>query len=338
MECKYIYGIIEASEENVFNLGGIAAYEEVYTIPYQDISAVVCDSSFVDYTTLPKDLVARYLLRHQQVIEKIMDTYTVIPMKLGTYAFNIGEIKKILYKGYMRFKDIFKKIDNKIEIDVAATWNDLNSVVKEIGEGEKIKELKEKLMSKPEGVSPEDQMKVGSFIKNILDIKKEKLASEIGAVLRKISIDSRAHRLMDDRMIFNTALLIDKDKKTELEKRLDEINKLYNEKIDFRCVGPLPPYSFYTVEVKKIPFEEIDWARGKLDLNNIATKEEIIRTYRRKAYLYHPDKNLGISDTEGQFNEIFRAYKILLEYCEGEACLFDEKGFSQNAIIVKIRE
>ena len=35
----------------------------------------------------------------------------------------------------MKFKDIFRKIDNKIEIDVVATWNDHNSVIKEeIGE------------------------------------------------------------------------------------------------------------------------------------------------------------------------------------------------------------
>ena len=39
----------------------------------------------------------------------------------------------------MKFKDIFRKIDNKIEIDVVATWNDLNSVIKEIGEKQEIK-------------------------------------------------------------------------------------------------------------------------------------------------------------------------------------------------------
>ncbi|MDP2755273.1 MAG: GvpL/GvpF family gas vesicle protein, partial [Nitrospirota bacterium] len=93
VECKYIYGIIEDSEEKVFN-------SEVHTIPYQDISAVVSDSSFVDYTTLPKDQVAKFLLTHQQVIEKVMDSYTIIPMKLGTYAFNIREIEEILSKGY----------------------------------------------------------------------------------------------------------------------------------------------------------------------------------------------------------------------------------------------
>jgi len=352
MEAKYIYGIIEAVHPDTKSFG-----VGVYTIPYQDISAVLSDSQFVNYTTLPKNQVAKYLLVHQQVIEKIMDSYTIIPMKLGTYAFNNREVEEILSKGYAIFKDVFMKINNKIEIDVVATWNDLNSIIKEIGEGEEIKELKEKLMFKPEGVSSKDLIKMGSLIKNILDKEREKLASEIKDVLGKVSIDSREHGLMDDRMILNIAFLIDKDKKAEFEKRLDELNALYNEsnppyppllkggqgglsgeKIDFRCVGPLPPYSFYTAEVKKIRFEDIQWAREKLGLNYMAYREEIVKAYRSKANMYHPDKNIGASDTERQFNEINRAYKILLEYCEGDSCSFKEEEFEKNAILVRVRE
>ncbi|MDP2279984.1 MAG: GvpL/GvpF family gas vesicle protein, partial [Nitrospirota bacterium] len=293
---------------------------------------------FVDYTSFPNDQVARYLLKHQQVIEKVIDSYTLIPMRLGTYAFNIEEVKEILCKGYMKFKDIFRKIDNKIEIDVVATWNDLNSVIKEIGEAQEIKELKEKMMSKTEGISVEDQIKVGSLIKNILNAKREKISSEVKSVLEGVSIDLKMHDLLDDRMIFNAAFFIDKVRKNEFEKELDALNESYGGKIDFRCVGPLPPYSFYTAEVKKIPFSDIEWAKEKLGLNNMATKEDIIKAYRSKAGIYHPDKNIGSADAERQFNEIFRAYKILLEYCDGNACLPDGKEFSENAIVVKVRE
>ncbi|MDP3259108.1 MAG: GvpL/GvpF family gas vesicle protein [Thermodesulfovibrionales bacterium] len=338
MEGIYIYGIIEASEEKSLGIAGITAYEEVYTIPHQDISAVVSDSEMVNYTTLVKDVVARYLLRHQQVIEKVMDSYTIIPMRLGTYAFNTSEVEEILSKGYTMFKDIFRKINNKIEMDVVATWSDLNSIIKEIGEEQDVKRLKEESMSKPEGVSFEDQIRIGNLIKNILDNKRERCALEIETGLKDVSIDFRKHDLMDDRMIFNIAFLIDKNKKTEFERRLDELDAIFNEKLNFRCVGPLPPYSFYTTEVKKIPLDDIELAKRKLCLNNMATKDEIIKAYRSKANLYHPDKNINSPDAEKQFNEIVRAYKILLEYCDGNACLPDEKEFSQNAIIIKVRE
>ena len=193
-------------------------------------------------------------------------------------------------------------------------------------------------MSKPEGVSAKDQIRIGNLIKNILDNKRERCALEIETGLKDVSIDFRKHDLMDDRMIFNIAFLIDKNKKTEFERRLDELNAIFDEKLNFRCVGPLPPYSFYTAEVKKLPFNDIAWAKEKLGLNDMATKDEIIKAYRSKANLYHPDKNADSPDAEKQFNEIVRAYKILLEYCDGNACLPDGKEFSRNAIIIKVRE
>lgn len=352
----YIYGIINSNREEGFGPCGITAYEEVYsvrditeaakdskisngvyTIPYQDISAVVSDSSFVDYTTLPKDQVAKFLLTHQQVIEKVMDSHTIIPMKLGTYAFNITEVEEILSKGYPQFKEIFRKINNKIEVDVVATWSDLNSIIKEIGEEQDVKKLKEESMSKPEGVSAKDQIRIGNLIKNILDNKRERCALEIETELKDVSIDFRKHDLMDDRMIFNTAFLIDRDRKTEFEKRLDEMDTLYNKKINFRCVGPLPAYSFYTIETKKIRFEKVDWARKTLHLDNKATKEEIIKAYRNGAKLYHPDKSPDVPNADRRFNEIYRAYRILLEYCQGDVCSFNEKEFSQNAVIVRVK-
>jgi len=345
MEAKYIFGIIETSEEKLFNSYGFTAHEEVYTIPYQDISAVVSDSSLINYTTVPKDQVARFLLRHQQVIEKVMDSYTIIPMRLGTYALNIREVEEILSKGYAMFKDIFRKINDKIEIDVVATWNDLNSVIKEIGEQKEVKELKEKLRSKPEGVSVEDQIKMGNLIKDILDKKREKIFFEIGELSAKVTIDLRAHDLMDDRMIFNTAFLISKDNQGDFDEKVEELNRRYLEKINFRCVGPLPAYSFYTVEVKQIRFDEIDLARKRLCLNDTATMAEIEKAYRNRAFVYHPDRNLSSQDAEGKFNELTKAYRLLREYLQSVEqeskdgrCSFREEDFGHNSIIVKVRD
>jgi len=338
MEGIYLYGIVDTAEEKSLGIEGTNAYGEVYTIPHQDISAVVSDSEMVNYTTLVKDVVARYLLRHQQVIEKIMDSYTIIPMKLGTYAFNIREVEEILSKGYTMFKDIFRKVNNKIEIDVVATWSDLNSIIKEIGEEQDVKRLKEESMSKPEGVSFEDQIKIGNRIKNSLDNKRERCALEIETGLKDVSIDFRKHDLMDDRMIFNIAFLIDKNKKTEFERRLDELDAIFNEKLNFRCVGPLPPYSFYTLEIKKMQFEEIEWARKKLGLNNFTNKEEIKKAYHRLAFSSHPDRNPNTPDTGNEFDETTKAYRILLEYCQGDSCSFNEEEFKKNSILVKVKE
>lgn len=341
---KYIYGIINSNEERSFGLWGITALEGVYTIPYQDLSAVVSDSEIVDYAHLLKDTVARYLLRHQQVIEKIVDTYTIIPMRLGTYALNKEEVEEILSKGHKEFKDILKNAENKIEVDVVATWSDLNVVLKEIAEEEEIKEFKQMLSNKKEGIAVDDQMKIGIMVKNYLNQKREKYALEIQTSLSKISEGVKVHELMDDRMVINIVFLISKDKQKDFDRKVEELNTKFAEKLNFRCVGPLPPYSFYTLEIKKMQFEEIQWARKKLDLNGFTSKEDVKKAYQMLAFSSHPDRNPNIPDIEKKFDEVNKAYRILWEYCQaaeqagrGDGCSFNEEEFKKNAILVKVK-
>jgi len=311
-----------------------------YTVVYQDIAALVRDSEIIDPTRMSKDVLARLLIGHQTVIEKVMTTQvTIIPMQFGTFARDEDEVRDVLIKGYNLIKEIFTKVKDKIEIDIASTWSDFNSIIKEAGEEKEIKEFKEKLLSNPKEITAEDQMKAGFMLKKALDEKRDNIAKEIQDTLKTFCVDFKTHELMDDKMLVNTALLIDKDKLGDFDKKVEELNDKFNEKINFRCVGPLPAYSFYALEVKKLEFEEIVWAKEKLGLlNESAAKEDIKKAYHVKAISLHPDKNLRSHTAEKEFDDAARAHKALLEYCQGESCSFKEEDFQKSSILVKVKE
>jgi len=359
---KYIYGIINSNTQKSFNLDEIVTFEDVYptrspaevvesseihnkayTVVFQDISAVVSDSEIVDYSHIPKDTLARLLVGHQQIVEKVMAEHTIIPMRLGTFAGSDEEVREILVKGYKTIKDILARSENCIEMDVVATLNDFNSFLREeVSEADEIKQFKKSLSSKKGGVTIDDQMKVGVLVKRYLDKKKTEYADQIQNALSEIAQGFKAHDLMDDTMVLNTAFLMDKNKQKDFEQKLDQINNRFEEKLNFRCVGPLPPYSFYTLEIKKAQFEEVDWAKKKLGLeNDLITAEEIKKAYRRSAMISHPDKNPDTPDIEQKFDEMARAYKILLDYHrasnqaeEADGCYFSEEAFEKNAMLV----
>ncbi|OGD13629.1 hypothetical protein A2V47_06515 [Candidatus Atribacteria bacterium RBG_19FT_COMBO_35_14] len=335
----YLYGIINSNNApHFFTPKDSYKKEIVYTIPYQELSAVVSNSEIIDFTYSSKDVSAERLVWHQQVIEKIMDLkYTIIPVRLGTFTVDEAEVKDILSKGYSLIKNIMEKVRDKIEIDLVATWADFNSILKEIGEEEEIKKLKEKILTNPE-ITLEHQMEVGVMIKKALDKKREKYALQIQTFLNNYCTAFKVHELMDDRMVINLACLINIDRQKDFDIKIEEINTKFAEKLNFRYVGPLPSYSFYTIEIKKMKFEEIDWARKLLRLGSRAIKVEIIKAYRNGAKLYHPDKNPDLPGAERRFNEIYRAYRILLEYCQGDFCSFDEREFGQNTVIISVRE
>lgn len=234
---KLLYGIIPRKN-------GLAEFPEVdgvkiYTIPYQHSAAVVSDSEEVDIQYMFRDSLAQLLVDHQKIIEEIMNLqYSIIPLKLGTYVENQSQVIEILSKGYNLVNAIFEKVADKIEIDVVVTWNDLQSQLKRIGEEKEIKEYKEKLLNNSKKITIEDQMKIGVMIKNALDSKRKKYSDEIHNALNFFCVSSNIHDVMDDRMIINTAFLVNNDKKIDFEHKIEELNREYEDQFNFRCVGP----------------------------------------------------------------------------------------------------
>ena len=332
----YIYGVLNSDKELFFGPHGVTACEEVYTVSYRDISAVVSDSEMVDYTHMRKDRLAMLLVRHQKAIEKIMGLgHTIIPMRLGTFAKDIEEVRCVLACGHSIIKDIFTKISNMIEIDITATLGDFNAALKEAGEDEEIKEFKKKLLALPGGVTVDDQMKIGLMVKDALDRIREGYSKKIQAALKSVSHDFKVHELMDDKMAANIAFLTNKTKHKDFEVRVEGLNTEFNEKLNFRCVGPLPPYSFYTLEIKPLNHEDIDWAKKKLGISNgITSKDEVKKAYQRQALSTHPDRNPNEPGAGKEFDEVNKAYKMLTEYCAA----LEQAGKKDDPILVRVRE
>ena len=157
----------------------------------------------------------------------------------------------------------------------------------------------------------------------------------IGFLKQKV-LDLKKHQLMDDRMILNCAFLLDKDNEKDFDIALNDLNSKYEEKINFKCVGPLPPYSFSTIEVKKVSYEEIDEARKLLGLGEETTNEEIKESYHRMAGEYHPDKDPGNYALAKKFEDITKAYKMLQSFCQkGEGSCSFKRPKAEDLFIIE---
>jgi hypothetical protein len=335
---NHIYGIIAASEEIDFGPLGISGKDDVvFTIPYQDIAALASSSPSLAYESVPKETLVRYLARHQAVIEGVMRSYTVIPMKFGTVARDKEELDEILARGYTQFKDALGRMDNKIELEVVALWSNLDSILKEVGKEEKIKTFKEGITSTPPEKILSAKIELGKAVKSLLDERRDKVGSEIIDELKKWAIDFRNHEVLDDAMIMNTAFLVNKHQEEDFDESVDYLNRKYQEKINFRVIGPLPPYSFSTLKLKRIKFEKIREAARVLNLGEEATLSEVKEAYRDLTRKFHPDKNPPGSTTQKRFKEISEAYHILVDCCSsGKYSLREKKN--KDLIVVKILE
>jgi len=335
-EGRYIYGIIKTNEKKSFDPCEVATGEEVYTVIHQDIACVVCNSPIQDYSSMLKETLGHFLIGHQKTIEKIMKDYTIIPMKFGTFASDNDEVVQVLRRSYSQFKELLSTMDGKIELDVAATWNDLNSIIKEIGEEDnKIKEFKAEIAKKLSSQDLQDRIKIGMMVKDAMDKRKEKEQAHIIDHLKELSVDFKKHQVKDDKMILNCAFLLEKVKEPDFDLKLKGLDKKYEQRVDFRCVGPLPPYSFATCQLKKVGYSQIDEAKRLLGLQDKVSLEEIKESYHRLAQSSHPDKHPDNTQLQEEFEKITHAYKLLAGCCQGGDMTFGNNK-QRDFIMVEI--
>ena len=301
-EGKFIYGFISTKEQK--NLGSIGIEQgDVYFFPYKDVAAVVSDLPLIQFDSLPRETLLRNLAVYQAVIEMVMKSHHIIPMKFGTIVQGEEYLKKMLEKGYGRINTNLKEMENKIELDVVALWSNLETVLKEIAEEKEIKRLKEEALTKSPAQVFESKIKLGKLVKDTLDKKREQCASQLLDALKKDAENYHSHAVMDDSMIMNMAFLIDKDRRETFESKVDQLDKQYNGGINFRIVGPLPPYSFTTLEMKRVEFGEVNEAREVLGLGEEATISEIKSAYREMSKRFHPDKYPGDLEAQKRFEK-----------------------------------
>jgi len=324
----YIYGIIASGEALSFGPIGIGGRgDEVHTVPYRDLAGVVSNCRAVDYRTLKdREKIIRDLAAHQAVIEEVMQRFTILPIKFGTTAQDRDGVEALLRQGYLTFTEAHAAMEDKVEMEVVATW-DLPSVFQEISEEEPIAKLKAKIEGVSRLRSTPDRIKVGKMVYQSLNRRRESYQQGLMSALAGCTLDLQKNSLMNDEMVMNVAFLLDGGCQEEFDRRLDEVDEKLGGRLSFRRIGPLPPYSFSTVEVRPMARQEVKRARATLGLGQEASLSEVKGAYYALAQEYHPDAQPGDSaaDLSAQpqagerFAQIAAAYQLLSNYCLGQA-------------------
>jgi hypothetical protein len=339
----YIYGIVPSfySPDMFRSL----EHSGVYPITYQNISAIVSESNSAQLDSLDRESLGRLLVHHQKTIEELQskEFAMFIPMRLGTIVQSKEEVIKILSIGHSIFIDTLKKIEYLIEIDLVVTWADFPKTLANISEHPDIIDLKYQIMERGIAPTQSDQVKIGMLMKEKLIEKNREVESNIIATLSSISQDIKMHEVMNDQMITNAAVLIKKAGNEQFEKIIDQLDEEFKGLLNFKLIGPLPCYSFYTSEIKKLNPEQVELAKIELALKDETMESDIKKAYLEKAKLFHPD-TLADNSNDENFNRINKAYHTLLDY-SAAVRKSSKNGFislakesvNENLILVKIK-
>ena len=247
-EGQYIYCIVGTGEARNFGPIGIGDRgDPVTTIAYRDLGAVVSSIPMTKYVVSKENMIS-----HEKVIEAVMKDHTLLPVRFYTVAPNAEEIRSLLRRRYLEFKKLLRELDNKVELGLKAFWRDMNAIFQEIAkENEEIKASRAKMTSCSTKNIDQDNSALGEILKVALGRKKTKENEALLKPLRQLSSDSCLNMTYGDDMLLNAAFLVDRVREKEFDGEVEELAARYNGRIEFKYVGPVPPYSFVNIVVEE---------------------------------------------------------------------------------------
>jgi len=219
----------------------------LYAVSFDEISAVVSDIKRADFITDKKNAI-----EYARVIENMAQQFTLLPMRFGSIMNSTEIISNMLEKNYSGFQKNLQKVENKSEFGL--------KIFCDIGK------LKAELNLKSEESSETSQKPVtenkNSVFKEYINQKLkahrleetlmgyiDSVIAEFNGFLIELNAEKKIKKMTTATTIIDAVFLIDKDKKAELVRAIEDMQGKYSE-LNFILTGPWPPYSFVDVTLK----------------------------------------------------------------------------------------
>ncbi|HWQ20262.1 MAG TPA: GvpL/GvpF family gas vesicle protein [Methanotrichaceae archaeon] len=248
---RYLYSVVRTRDE--VQLGAIGIGESpVYTVPFQDIAAVVHSCQPVPYDTKDKKMAEEWILEHNYVIDHATKRFgTVLPFSFDAMVRGDDEaIKGWLAENYEMLSTELHRVEEKDEYSVQIFYDDQKLKSRLLESDQDLKALKEKTAGMSPGKAYLLNRNLEIKLKDGLAIELSRLGVQFGQMVQGLADEIKADerktwvpdKYKDKKMLASFSCLVHHDKVECLGKALDEINNM--DGFAVRFTGPWAPFSF----------------------------------------------------------------------------------------------
>jgi len=238
----YTYGIIDCSDqitESIYGLEGSG----VFNISFCDIGAVVSE-----FTRPAQNMTKSDILAHEDVIERLMEHFTVLPVRFHTVFDGRDGVFFLMQSYYKDFRDNLDRLRDKVEFGIKVIWP-----------SDKIKEhiintykKSSKKVFVPSDSSNKRFMR-DKFEKYNLEKEFQKKANKYINVMdmffSKFATEKKLKKLKTEDLLLDAVYLVEKDKQGYFKKAFEHIKNPHTG-LKSLFSGPWPPYNFVILPKK----------------------------------------------------------------------------------------
>ncbi|SDH40898.1 Gas vesicle synthesis protein GvpL/GvpF [Sinosporangium album] len=237
----YIYGLVPADVEVTPDAHGVGGETfPVTLIRHREIAALVSEIDLNRPLGTPDNLVA-----HERLLNESAAEVPVLPMRFGAVMTDADAIiDELLTPYHDEFLEALGELEGRTEFVVRGRYPEKQVLQEVLDEEPEARRLRDEIRALPEEVTRDARIRLGELVNQAITARREADTEALVDELAPYSVAAAVREPTHERDAANVAVLVENERRADLERAVDEFAKRNAGRIEVRLLGPLAPYDF----------------------------------------------------------------------------------------------
>lgn len=242
---QYLYAVVRAAQART-TYGPIGIYGgKVYAVSSGPLAAVVSDVPRVKMR--PE---RRHLAAHHQVLNRLTDQGTILPISFGVIARAPNAIRRILHTNQAAFLDQLHRVEGKVEMGIRVVWDVPNIFEYMVAQHQELRALRDYLFRPGRGPSHTQKIELGRLFESLLNGDRATHTDTVVDALQARCVEIRPSAPRHEHEVMNLACLVRRNALDRFEDAVLEAARVFDNNYSFDFTGPWPPFNFVEAVVE----------------------------------------------------------------------------------------
>jgi Gas vesicle synthesis protein GvpL/GvpF len=237
----YVYAVVRGALPEDFAVPGAGADPAaVRTLEGGGLTAVVSDVPEGWAAAGRADLEA-----HDRVLSALIPHVTVIPMRFGVVLDSDEAVRdRLLERHSAELEDLLERLNGRVQMSVKAYYVEEALLRAVLERRPDLKRRSQALEGRPAEASRDERIALGREVAAEVEEQRAHDEHTVAEPLAAVAVEARVDPPASDRQVASVQLLVEVARRPELDAVVQRLDREHGDRITFRYVGPLPPYSF----------------------------------------------------------------------------------------------
>jgi hypothetical protein len=195
----------------------------------------------------PVQATRRAMLAHTAVLERALAVADLLPLRFGTVAPDAATLTQAVATHAGALRSALAGVAGRVELGVKASWREGVAWREILAADTALRALRDRLRARPPAETYYERIELGRRVEAALAARREGETAAILAELAPLAERAEALATPEEEMVLNRAFLVRREAEPEFDAAMRRLAERHAERLEFRYVGPVPPYNFVSL-------------------------------------------------------------------------------------------